>query len=113
MRTDQNADVWRELRRKPAARWRPVDNVCSVIGFLMRDGTFNEDAAVAWLRSRHQQLARRTPLDVLADDDFDAVVAAAEDSLGTIANSAARPRPQPAAVPAGTRGKEIAERTRT
>jgi hypothetical protein len=75
-------------RDREAARWTPIDNLCAIVGYLMSDGTFDEDATVAWLRSRQIELGHRRPLQVLGTDNFAEVLDAAESSLGMVVGSA-------------------------
>ena len=71
-------------RDREPARWQPIDNLCALVGYLMSDGTFDEDAAIAWLRSRHAELSQDIPLKVLGRGRFDDVLDAAESSLGIV-----------------------------
>lgn len=71
---------------KASARWRQLDDLRTIVGFLLADGTYDEQGIVSWLRSRHDDLRLRRPLDALAEGGFDDVLAAAESSV------ASRPR---------------------
>ena len=71
-------------RDREGARWRPIDNLCAIVGYLMSDGTFDEDATVAWLRSRQPQLGQRRPLEVLGAGGFDHALDAAESTLSIV-----------------------------
>ena len=54
-----------------AGRWGPVDDLCAIIGFLLPMAhTSSEEGVLAWLRSRHPELAQRRPLDALGAGDF-------------------------------------------
>jgi hypothetical protein len=91
-------------RDREGARWRPIDDLCAIVGYLMSDGTFDEDATLAWLRSRHPQLGQRIPLEVLGEarNGFDEVLDAAEWTLGVIvASPDEEPGPIERAIAAG------------
>lgn len=79
--------------QREAALWQPIDDLCAVVGYLLADGTYDERAAIAWLRSRHPDLAQRRPLDVLGTGCFHAVLSAAQRSLGVATITAAQPGP--------------------
>lgn len=66
---------------KTVARWEAVDDLCSLIGLLIADGTYDEEGIVAWLRSRQPELGNQRPLNVLGSGDFDAVLATVERGL--------------------------------
>jgi hypothetical protein len=66
---------------KVSERWEPVDDLCSIIGLFLADGSYDRESIVAWLRSRHPVLDSRRPLEVLGDGDFSAVLLAAERTL--------------------------------
>lgn len=77
---------WRSegvARGRVAGRWEPIDDVCSIVGFLLSDGTYDEAGVVAWLRSRRPELGQKRPLDELGAGNFNAVLAAAEGRLGS------------------------------
>jgi hypothetical protein len=67
---------------KVAARWEPIDDLCALITFFLADGSYDNAAIVAWLRSRQRELGSRRPLDVLATGDFAAVLTSAERTVG-------------------------------
>jgi hypothetical protein len=71
--------------KRPGDRWAPIDDLCAIIGFFLADGSFDEESIVSWLRSRQMELGNRRPLEVIEEGDFDAVLAAAENSLRTSA----------------------------
>jgi len=68
-------------RERQAGRWEPIDDLGSLIGFLLSDGTYDEEAVVAWLRSRRPELGHVRPLDALGAGRFTDVFHAAEDLL--------------------------------
>jgi hypothetical protein len=72
-------------RGRIAARWQPIDDLCAIVGFLLSDGTYDEEGVAAWLRSRRPELGQMRPLDVLGAGDFTAVFEAAERTLGPTA----------------------------
>jgi hypothetical protein len=74
-------------RGRLAARWAPVDDLCAIIGFLLSDGTYDEEGVVAWLRSRRPELNQARPLEALGQGHFSAVFAAAERRLGATTTS--------------------------
>lgn len=87
---------WRSegvARGRLAGRWGPVDDLCAIIGFLLSDGTYDEEGVLAWLRSRHPELAQRRPLDALGAGDFSSVFEAAEQTLGPVASDTPAPGP--------------------
>jgi hypothetical protein len=59
-------------------RWEPIDDLCTIVGIFVADASCDEEATVAWLRSRHRTLAGERPLERIAHGDFDAVRHAAE-----------------------------------
>ena len=65
-------------RGRLAGRWGPIDDLCSIIGFLLSDGTYDEEAVVAWLRSRRPELGHIRPLDALGAGRFTDAFNAAE-----------------------------------
>jgi hypothetical protein len=64
------------------ARWQQLDDLRTIVGFLLSDGTLDEDGIVAWLRSRQRSLRLRRPLDLLGEGRFEDVLEAAERALG-------------------------------
>jgi len=58
--------------------WRAVDDLYYTVSYFLADGSYDEDAIIAWLRSRQRELYDRRPLEVLASRNFDDVRAAAE-----------------------------------
>jgi hypothetical protein len=73
---------------KAAERWRQLDDLRSIVGFLLAEGSYDEEGIVAWLRSRREGLGWERPLDALADQRFADVLSEAEDALASL------PRPQ-------------------
>jgi hypothetical protein len=67
-----------------AERWEPVDDLCTIIRYLLSDGSYDEQGVVAWLRSRQPELSNERPLDVLRRGDFDAATAAAAQRLVSV-----------------------------
>jgi Protein of unknown function (DUF2384) len=68
-------------RARLGERWAPIDDLCTVIGIFVSDASCDEDAIVAWLRSRQQALDHERPLDAIAQGEFDAVRWAAQQRL--------------------------------
>ncbi len=58
--------------------WRAVDDLYYTVSYFLADGSYDEPAIVAWLRSRQPELHDRRPLSALASGGFDDVRAAAE-----------------------------------
>jgi hypothetical protein len=75
---------WR-TERPPTSRlgerWTPIDDLCAIIGIFVSDASYDEDAIVAWLRSRQPELDDERPLQVIADGGFDAVRRAVQHRL--------------------------------
>lgn len=71
-------------RGRLAGRWAPIDDLCAIVGFLLSDGTYDEEAIVAWLRSRRPELEHARPLDVLGAGGFSDVYTAAETMLAAV-----------------------------
>lgn len=65
-------------RVRMPGRWEPIDDLCVIVGFLLADGTYDEDGVVAWLRSRQIELDHARPLEALGAGAFVAVHEAAE-----------------------------------
>lgn len=65
-------------RTRAGQRWWPIDDLCSMIAYLLAHAT--EDAAeiVAWLRSRNPGLGYDRPLDALAAGRYEDLRAAAD-----------------------------------
>lgn len=75
---------WRTERApmtRTAERWEPVDDLFALVGYFIANNTYDEEATVAWLRSRHRALDFERPLDALRAGRFEAVRAAAEEDL--------------------------------
>jgi hypothetical protein len=70
-------------RTKSAERWAAIDDLYYTVSYFLADGSFDEDAIIAWLRSRQPELLDRRPLEVLRNGDFEAVRDAAESVLST------------------------------
>jgi hypothetical protein len=73
---------------KAAVRWRQLDDLRSIVGFLLAEGSYDEEGIVAWMRSRREGLGWDRPLDALGDQRFSEVLSEAERSV------ASRPRPE-------------------
>jgi hypothetical protein len=73
---------------KASARWRQLDDLRSIVGFLLAEGSYDEEGIVAWLRSRREGLGWERPLDALAAQRFSEVLAEAEASVASL------PRPE-------------------
>lgn len=71
-------------RDRVAGRWAPIDDLCALVGYLLSDGTYDEEAVVAWLRSRRPELGLARPLDVLGDGRFTDAFHAAEHLLAPV-----------------------------
>ncbi|HXE46132.1 MAG TPA: hypothetical protein VN635_13180 [Conexibacter sp.] len=61
-----------------AHRWEPVDDLWSMVGYVVGLATDDPDAVIAWLRSRDAALGYRSPLEALGQGRYDEVRAAAE-----------------------------------
>lgn len=75
-----------------------VDDLSAMVSFLLADGTYDERGAIEWLRARNPRLDFARPLDLLGKGGFDAVLEAAERTLGEAsphAGIAARRRASP------------------
>jgi len=66
-----------------ASRWEELDNLRSIVCYLLADGSYDEAGITAWLRSRQPELGLRRPLDVLGEGDFEEVLKAAESALAS------------------------------
>lgn len=89
---------WRKngvTQAREAALWQPVDDLCAIVSYLLADGTYDERGALAWLRSRHPDLAQQRPLAILGSGEFDGVLRAAEITLGAAPNPTAPQPPGP------------------
>ena len=78
---------WRTERppaTRLAERWEPVDDLCTIVRYMVSDGSYDEQGVVAWLRSRQPELSNERPLDVLQRGDFDSVTAAAAQRLVSV-----------------------------
>jgi hypothetical protein len=73
---------------KAGVRWRHLDDLRSIVGFLLAEGSYDEEGIVAWMRSRRAGLAWERPLDALAAQRFADVLSEAEDSVASL------PRPE-------------------
>ena len=69
-------------RGRLASRWAPIDDLCAIVGFLLSDGTYDEEGVVAWLRSRRPELNQSRALDALGEGRFPEVFEAAEHTVG-------------------------------
>jgi hypothetical protein len=96
---------------REAARWRPVDDLCAIVGYLLADGTYDEHGAVAWLRSRHPELKQRYPLEALGQGAFHDVLNAAEITLGTVTLGGSQPA-GPVSRAIATQGHATADTSR-
>lgn len=92
-------------RGRMAGRWEPIDDLCAIIGFLLSDGTYDEEGITAWLRTRHPELNQERPLSVLGTGNFAAVFAAAERTLGAAEVLTTEPGPLSQPTEAGQRRK--------
>lgn len=106
----RTARRWRQEgtpHAKAPTRWSQVDDLRSIIGFMLADGTYDEAAIIAWLRSRQQKLGLQRPLDVLRAGRFDDVLTAAEMAVAprAPAGSELLSAPPSAAVDEGHRGR--------
>lgn len=71
---------------KATERWEQLDDLRSIVGYLLADGTLDEEGIIAWLRSRQPDLGMRRPLDALGKGDFEKVLEAAERGLDSGGN---------------------------
>ena len=63
--------------------WRAVDDLYYMVSQFLADGSLDEDAIIAWLRSRQPELFGERPLEVVCAGNFKAVSAAAEAVLAS------------------------------
>lgn len=72
---------WR-LSGPPSTRaseiWFAVDDLYYTVSYFLADRSFDEEAILAWLRSRQAELFAQRPLEALRAGEFDKVRAAAE-----------------------------------
>lgn len=82
--TERSVRRWRTETepRRPGERWDAVDDVCALLDFFLRDGTYDEQGILAWLRSRHAALRYERPIDAIGAGRFVEVRAIAQDDLG-------------------------------
>lgn len=66
-----------------SSHWEELDNLRSIVCYLLADGSYDEAGITAWLRSRQPELGLRRPLDVLGEGDFEEVLKAAESALAS------------------------------
>jgi len=62
---------------RPGRQWQAIDDVGALVRVLLGSGVYDAAGALAWVRSRHDDLGQERPLDLLGSGRFADVRAAA------------------------------------